>query len=76
MQGRGLDLQSGKIPQLSLWATTTEACVSRAYTLQQEKPPQLEACTLQWRKSLSLPQLEKGCAQQQRSSAAIIKFIL
>ena len=46
---------SGKIPhpleQLSLGATTTEACVPRAHAVQQEKPPQWEA---------HAPQLEKS----------------
>ena len=37
-------------PQLlSLQATTTEACMPRAHTPQQEKPPQGEAHTPQWR---------------------------
>ena len=37
-------------PQLlSLHATTTEACMPRARALQQEKPPQWEACTPPWR---------------------------
>ena len=35
-------------PQLlSPRATTTEACVPRAHAMQQEKPPQREACALQ-----------------------------
>ena len=72
MQGTWVRSSFGKIPQLSPGATTTEACVPRACTLQQEKTPQLEACTLQWR-AAHLPQLEKGCAQQQRSSAATNK---
>ena len=37
-------------PQLlSLRATTTEAHMPRAHALQQEKPPQWEACTPRWR---------------------------
>ena len=37
-------------PQLlSLCATTTEARMPRARALQQEKPPQWEACAPQWR---------------------------
>ena len=47
--------------QLSLHATTAEAPVASIYALQQEKPPQWEACA---------PHLEKARRQQQRPSAA------
>ena len=49
------------------WAcsvTTTEAHVPRAHALQQEKPPQWEACTPQLENSLYLTQLEKAHMQQ------------
>ena len=40
----------GHVPQqLSPWATTSEARAPRAHAPQQEKPPQWEAHTLQWR---------------------------
>ena len=49
-------------PQLlSPCATTTEALLPRAHALQQEKPPQWEACA---------PHLEKARVQQQRPNAA------
>ena len=42
----------------------------RACALQQEKPPQWEACAPKLETSPGLSQLEKGCVQQQRPSVA------
>ena len=55
--------------QLSLYATTTEAYVTRARALQQEKPLQWEARAAM-KSSPRSPQLEKACMQQQRPKAA------
>ena len=62
MQGHGFHSWSGKIPQLTSCATTTE--------LQQEKPPQWAALTSQLEGSPRSPHLEKAHVQQQRPSAA------
>ena len=60
-----------RVPQLlSLRATTTEACVSRACALQQEKPLQWEARAQQQRVAPCSPQLEKALVQQRRPNAA------
>ena len=59
-QWQSLSSRAHEPQLLSLCATAPEACTSRAYASQQEKPP--------W--EASVPQLEKALAQQQRSSAA------
>ena len=73
-RGHGFNPWSRKIPhaagQLSPCATTTDPVCSRARVLQQEKPPQGEACVLQLESSPHWPQLEKARAQQWRPSAA------
>ena len=60
----GFNPCSGRIPrtpeQLSPFATTTEAPRPRSCAPQQKKPLQSEACTLQLKRSLHLPQLEKN----------------
>ena len=72
--GHGFDPWSGKIPhareQLSynFWAHVLfpESCntqVPRPHALQQEKPPQWAAHTLQLESSLPSPQLEKAHTQ-------------
>ena len=72
-RGYQFDPWSGKIPhaaeQLSPGATLPIPC-SRASALQQEKPPQWEACTGQLDSSSHLPQLEKAHTRQQRPHAA------
>ena len=61
--GTGLIPGPGRFPdveeQLSPYATTTEACLPRAYALQKEKSLQWKAHTLQWRVASLSPQLEK-----------------
>ena len=60
-----------RVPHLlSPRATTAEARTPRAHALQQEKPLQWEARTLQWRVAPLSPQLEKARVQQGRPSAA------
>ena len=70
--------QAGAPPQLlssRVWEQqllspriATEARAPKARALQQEKPPQREARTSHLESSPSSLQLEKTCAQQQRSS--------
>ena len=43
IRGRGTKIPHA-VKQLNLSTTTTEACMPRAPALQQEKPPQEEAC--------------------------------
>ena len=86
-RGHGFDSWSRKIPHVPqqlrpcavttepmLWsprALTTEAVTTEACALQQEKPPQWEAWTLQLESSPCSPQLEKTqCKQQRRPSVA------
>ena len=52
------------------WATATEACGSRAHTLQQEQPPQWEANASQLESSPHSLQLEKAGSQRQRLGTA------
>ena len=40
--------EAGEPQLLSLCAPNTEACEPRTWASQQEKPPQWEACTMQW----------------------------
>ena len=54
---------------------TTEACVPRAHTLQQEMPPQWEVCTAQLEHGSRSLQLEKARMQQRRPSTAMNKYI-
>ena len=69
--------RSRKIPHatghLSPCATTTEAHLPRAHSLQQEKPPQWEACSSQPESSRHSPQLEKGHAQTAEPKINIFK---
>ena len=51
-----------------------EACVPAAHVLQQEKPLQREAFTLQLQCDPHLLQLQKAQVQQQRPSTAINKI--
>ena len=55
---------------LSPRATTAEAHAPRAPAPQQEKPPQWEACALQWRVASALRNWRKACVQQRRPNAA------
>ena len=61
--GTGLIPGPGRFPdveeQLSPYATTTEACLPRAYALQKEKSLQWKAHPPQWRVASLSPQLEK-----------------
>ena len=50
----------------SLRATTSEAHAPRSHALQQEKPPQWEALSLQPRVAPWSPQLEEAGKQQQK----------
>ena len=59
--------------QLSLCATTTEACMPRTRAPQQEKPPQWEARAPQRRVAPACLQLEKAIVQQQRPNTAKTK---
>ena len=63
-RGRGFDPQFGKIPyaleQLSPCATTTELTCPRDRALQQERPPQSEACAQQLESSPWLLELVKA----------------
>ena len=67
MQGHWFDPWSEKIPnameQLSPHATPTEAHAPRARALQQEKPPQREACA-QLREASPIAALEKAHARR------------
>jgi len=58
---------SHKAGQLNPYATTPELAHPRACALQQEKPAQREACTLQ-ESDPCLGQLEKALAEQRISS--------
>ena len=70
----GFNPWSGKIPhalgQLNPSARTTEVHTPRARALQQEKPLQWEAHSLQLESGPHSPQPEKARVQQQRPSAA------
>ena len=58
-------------PQLiSNCAAANDAHTSRAFALQQEKPPQWEACAPELEGRPHPPQLEKAWEQQQRPSVA------
>ena len=86
----GFDPWSGKIPhateqlssytttiELELWSpgtTATEAHVPRACALQQEKPLQREAPTLQLESSPYSPQLEKSLHSNEDPTQSIIKL--
>ena len=61
---------ASKSQRLSPHATTTEAHAPRACALQQEKPPQCEACAPQLESSPHSLQLEKARMQQRRPSTA------
>ena len=55
-------------------ATTTEACVPRAHTPQQRKPPQWEACAPQWRPNAAKNKINKFIFKK-RSTFKIIFLI-